>query len=222
MVEVPLRGAALDRLDLAALCTAQPKLTFLCSPSNPVGTVIDDGDLVDALERLPGLVVVDEAYVEFSGRPSVLRWRTRFDRLVVLRTFSKAWGLAGARAGLVVAVPPILEALRTVQPTYGFGGPAQRLVAERLERPGPMRHYVDLVQRERLRLTRALERLPGARVYPSEANFLLAVLPGADDVRQRLAAGGILGRVRVGEALGLRIAVGAPEDNDRLVAALTP
>jgi histidinol-phosphate aminotransferase len=219
-VDIPLLGEDYDRLDVAGLRACAPKLSFLCSPNNPVGTSPRAAHVLGALEALPGLVVIDEAYVEFADRPSVVRWIGEFPRLVVLRTFSKAWGIAGARAGAVIAERAILDTLRLLQLTYGFGAPAQRLVAERLADPRPMQRYVELVRRERDRVAARLrEATSVARVYPSEANFLFVAFRDNEATHHRLAEAGLLvGRARTPAGEALRIALGTPADNDRLLA----
>ena len=156
VVGVALGGAQFERLDVDGLVAAAPKLTFVCSPNNPVGTSPVAADLEAVLRSLPGFVVVDEAYVEFAGRPSAVSLTTRFPRLVVLRTFSKAWGLAGVRAGAAIGERSVLDTLRLVQSPYAFGRPAQQHVAERLAAPEVMRDYVELVRAERVRVADAL------------------------------------------------------------------
>jgi histidinol-phosphate aminotransferase len=135
VVPVALGGAQFERLDVDGLVAAAPKLTFVCSPNNPVGTSPVAADLEAVLRSLPGFVIVDEAYVEFAGRPSAVALTTRFPRLVVLRTFSKAWGLAGVRAGAAIGERGVLDTLRLVQPPYAFGRPAQQMSPSGSPRP---------------------------------------------------------------------------------------
>lgn len=221
VVDVPLRGTAYERLDVSATVRAGARLTFLCSPGNPVGSALDAGDVLAVADASAGLVVVDEAYVEFSDGQSLAGELDRAPNLVVLRSFSKAWGLAAVRAGALLADAAVVAAVRLVQLTYGFGAPARRLVTARLDDPSPMRRYVELVRRERGRVTAALRELPCVvRVYPSEANFVLVEVAGGAAVDRALDAANLVVGRPPGVGGALRIAIGLPEDNDRVLTAL--
>ncbi|WP_437669204.1 aminotransferase class I/II-fold pyridoxal phosphate-dependent enzyme [Sorangium sp. So ce131] len=219
---VPLRGPALNELDVAAIVRARPKLVFLCDPSNPVGSRLAPEQVRELAAAAPGLVVVDEAYVEFSERPSSLGALAVHSNLVLVRTLSKAFGLAGARCGVTLADRAIVRALERVQVPFGFSSPAQAAVAERLADMGPVYDSWRAVRRERERMRAALEASPAiARVFPSEANFLL-VLPH-DPARMRA----LLARenIRVAEAGhvvpgSFRISVARPEASQRLLDLL--
>jgi histidinol-phosphate aminotransferase len=220
---VPLKGEDLDRFDVHSVVAGHPKLTFLCSPSNPVGTTLDSNCVAELLACNPGLVVIDEAYVEFSTRPSALRWLFRAPNLVVLRTFSKAWGLAGIRLGAVIANPPILHTLRLVQLSYAFGLPAQRLAQERLQEQSFIERDVQRIRTERDRLARALRALEIVkRVYPSDTNFLLVAFEDVFAARQALVDAGIL-IADCGQQVPntLRISVGTAEDCLRVIDVLS-
>ncbi|AUX24087.1 aminotransferase class I/II [Sorangium cellulosum] len=220
---VPLRGPALNELDVAAMVRARPKLVFLCDPNNPVGSRLSPEQVLELAAAAPGLVILDEAYVEFSERPSYLGALAARPNLVLVRTLSKAFGLAGARCGITLAERSIVRALERVQVPFGFSSPAQAAVAARLADMGPVVDSWRAVRRERERMRAALEASPAiARVYPSEANFLL-VQP-RDPARMRA----LLARenLRVAEAGhvvpgSLRISVARPEANQRFLDLLS-
>lgn len=218
----PLQGNDLNRFDVGAVLTHGPKLTFLCSPSNPVGTTLDPTCIVDLLRSTKGLVVVDEAYLEFSTRPSVLRWLPSAKRLVVLRTFSKAWGLAGARIGAVIADPLILHTLRLVQLTYAFSALAQQQVLGALAKPARMTQNVKRIRAERDRLARELSSLPIVeRVYSSDANFLfVAFYDVVAAYNALLEAGVLVGDTRHQMRNTLRISIGISEHCKRVTDVL--
>lgn len=217
-----LQGRDLNSFDPRAISTHSPKLTFLCSPSNPVGTTLDSACITELLDNTSGLVVIDEAYSEFSALPSAMRWLTRAPHLVVLRTFSKAWGLAGARAGAVIADPLILHTLRLVQLIYSFGTPGQRHVQEALAEPARMQQNVQRIRAQRDRFAQELARLPIVkRVYPSDTNFLLVAFNDAAGAYEALLNAGILVADTCRQVPGtLRITTGTVEHCAQVVGVL--
>jgi histidinol-phosphate aminotransferase len=219
VIDIPLKGDGLDELDVPAICAVEPKLTFLCSPGNPVGSVLEPRHVEQVLTGVLGLVIIDEAYIDFSERSSFARWLGRFPHLVVLRTFSKAWGLAGVRVGAVIADPLVLQTLRTIQLTYGFGSPAQRLVARRLEEVRAVDEQVALIRVERERLRAGLVSLPFVtRAYPSEANFLFVKVVDADAIQAGLLKSKILvANMSFQVPNTVRISVGSPASNARFL-----
>jgi len=230
VVEVPLRSGdfSLDPGAVLDACGPATRIVFLCSPNNPTGNALDPGDVEKVVAGLQSraLVVVDEAYVEFSSRASLVGWLSRFDNLVILRTLSKAHGLAGARCGAVLAAPEVIELLRRLIPPYAISIQTVEAVLEATEpaRLEAMAQQVEALRRERERVARALAALPRvSRVWPSEANFLMVSSPDPGALLDAGIAAGLLVRdVRAypGLAQCLRITVGTPEQNDRLVAAL--
>lgn len=231
VVEVPLdrsRGFALDAPAVLAAAGAGAKLVFLCSPNNPTGNRLDADAIRAVIEGLAGraLVVVDEAYAEFAPGASLVPWLDRHPQLVILRTLSKAYGLAGARLGAVLAAPAVIELLRRMIPPYALTVPTIEAALAALSPAGlaRCRARVDLLIAERDRLATALGQLPLVeRVWPSDANFLLVECADAG----RLLAAGIRGGLLVRDLRGqpglercLRISVGTPAENDRLVASL--
>ncbi len=208
----------------AALADARARVTFLCNPNSPSGTLVPRGE-VEALARsVAGILVVDEAYVDFA-RETALPLLGRHDNLIILRTFSKSFSLAGLRVGLAFGHPELLAGLRTVKDSYNLGRPAQAAAEAALADLPAMDANVVRIRVTRARLVHELERL-GFRVPPSEANFVLARRPGIDlgALARTLAGRNILVRhfptPRVRDAL--RITVGTDAEIDALLAALRP
>jgi histidinol-phosphate aminotransferase len=228
--EVPLRrdaGYSLDVAGVLAACDANTRLVFLCTPNNPTGNALDERDIESLLNALAdrALVVVDEAYVEFAGSASLATWLPRFPHLVVLRTLSKAFGLAGARVGSLIANPEIVDLLSKVIPPYSIPqltieavlatlAPAQ-IVVQR-ERVAQVR-----AERERLRSALATKRC-FTKIWPSVANFLLVDCAAPDVVLSAARDAKLLIRdMRAATPGALRISVGSPEQNDRLIRSLS-
>ena len=230
--EVPLdaaRGFAMDSGALLAAARAHPvKLVFVCRPNNPTANGVPLAAIEELAAGLAGraLLVVDEAYLEFSGQPSAVPLIAKFPHVVVLKTLSKAWGLAGARCGFMLADEKVVELMQTVRAPYPISGAAAHAVAVVFNAAGEaaMRLSVAAILAERARLERELRRLKCVEtVYPSEANFLLARLKGKDALFAALKTKGILIRDRgtePGLAGCVRITVGLPEENDALLKIL--
>lgn len=204
------------------------KLVFLCSPSNPTGAAIALADVEALARKLAGraLVVVDEAYGEFSEVPSAVGLLGRLSNLAVLRTLSKAHALAAARIGTLIADPALVAVLRRCQAPYPVPTPCAELALAGLSDAAlaQTRQRVETVKSERGRLQSTLAALPGVvRVYPSQGNYLLARFADAEAAFRALLAAGVVVRDQRGAAqLGdaLRITIGSPEQNDRVIAAL--
>lgn len=203
---------------------AAAALTIVCSPNNPTGGVLGQDDLRALLAESDGLVAVDEAYHEFSGR-SVVPLLNEFDNLVVLRTFSKAMGLAGLRVGYLLAAPALVRELNKARLPYNLNFFSQLAALAALDEQALWRENVERLRRERERLALALAAVPGLRPYPSQANFILFELDVASPraVFEALYARGVLVRdVSCYPRLGrcLRVSVGSESDNDLFLAAL--
>lgn len=233
VIEVPLRDDADGFLaDLDAIATmaieSNAKLVFLCSPSNPAGSAIPVAEIERLAKRIEGkaLLVVDEAYGEFSVIPSAAALQARQPNIAVLRTLSKAHALAAARIGTVIADAALIEVLRRCQAPYPVPTPCAELALAGLspEALAETKKRVALIRSERDRLQAALAGLPEVRrVYPSQGNYLLARFRDAESAfRSLLAAGVVVRDQRAAPQLGdaLRITVGSPEQNDRVVSAL--
>lgn len=231
VVEVPLdraRGWALDAGRLIDAWHPGIKLVYLCSPNNPTANLLDEDAVGAVCAALDGraIVVIDEAYVEWCGRPSLVRWLSRYRTLAILRTLSKAHALAGARVGALLAAPELVSLARRVLPPYSLAQPTIESALGALTPAGQAlaneRIAALLAERERLR--RALAGSPLLRhVWPSDANFLLVDANDPDLVMQRTQAAGLVVRdLRAHPSLAssLRITVGTRAENDALLAAL--
>jgi histidinol-phosphate aminotransferase len=231
VIEVPLiqaDGFALDAEAVLAACTPATKLVFLCSPNNPTGNALDPVAVERVITGLAGraLVVLDEAYVEFSSAGSAVPLLDRQPNLAILRTLSKAHGLAGARCGAVLASTEVTALLRRMIPPYAVTAQTIEAVLAALD-PEPLaeaRRQVALLRAQRERLSVRLADVPlVGRVWPSETNFLLVQSLDAGRLLEAGIRGGLLVRdVRRQPGLGdcLRVTVGTPEQNDRLIASL--
>ena len=233
LIEVPLRdGETGFRPDFDAIAQAalsgNAKVVFLCSPCNPTGEACTLDDIAGLAARLRSraLLVVDEAYGEFSDTPSAVSLLAQYDNVAVLRTLSKAHALAAARIGVVIANTDLIAVLRSCQAPYPVPTPCSELALAGLS-PAALaatRERITLVKRERERMRRALAELPDVvRVYPSQGNYLLVRFRDAEAAFQMLLATGVVVRdQRAAPQLGdaLRISIGSPEENDRVLAAL--
>jgi histidinol-phosphate aminotransferase len=228
VIEIPLdreRGWALDPQRLLAAWQPHVKLVYLCSPNNPTANLLDVAALEHVCEALDGkaIVVIDEAYIEWSRTPSLTRWLERFPTLAILRTLSKAHALAGARLGALLAAPELIELARRVIPPYSLAQPTVEAALRALEpaelRAGQARLEHLLVEREYL--ARGLQASPRVdKVWPSNANFLLIECRDADGFMSAALAGGLIVRdLRAHPALprALRVSVGSRAQNDALL-----
>lgn len=228
--EVPLRadqGFALDVDAVLAACDANTRVVFLCSPNNPTGNAMAPAAMDKLLQALDGrsLVAVDEAYIEFSGDASLTTRLDRCPNLVVLRTLSKAFGLAGARVGSLIASPEIVQLLAKVIPPYSIPQLTIEAVLSTLA-PAQLaiqRERVAQVVAERERLRAGLTQARGVRrVWPSVANFLFVDFDAPERVLAAARDAKLLIRdMRTASPRSLRISVGTPEQNDRLIRSLS-
>ncbi len=214
----------LDIDRLKETVSERDKVIFLCSPNNPTGNQLSLDEIRGVLEIFPGLVVVDEAYIDFAKGESAVRLLEMTDRVVVIQTLSKAWGLAGARIGIAIAAPIFIATLARMKLPYNLSTLAQRAACERLSESERYAGEVSVLvgERERLR-TRLGELSVVETVYPSEGNFLLLRCSDSAAVFKKLRAAGIIVRDRSHEPgchRCLRITVGAPPENDELVRIL--
>jgi histidinol-phosphate aminotransferase len=214
-------------LDTKAIIDAideNTRLIFLCSPNNPTGNCLSSNEILQIANSFPGIVVVDEAYIHFSGSRSMASEIERFPNLVVLQTFSKAWGLAGLRVGLAFANSEIIDLLNKIKPPYNVSQIAQEKILQALENQPAMERTIAEIKNERGHLADELKQLTFVeKVYPSEANFLLVKIADADAVYRFLVERQIIVRNRsnVEQCEGcLRITVGTPIENDALINAL--
>lgn len=232
IAEVPLLaedGFSLDTASLKAACSARTRIVFLCSPNNPTGNALAVADVAavcDAVEDR-ALIVVDAAYAEFAANTAeLMALLDRYPQLVVLRTLSKALGLAGVRCGALISSAEIVDMTGRIMPPYAFSSPCEAVVLAALA-PGA-RAAADTrladIRQERERLSAQLAAHRGVRrVWPSEANFILVAAADPAALMTAARAGGVLIRDFSDSPWTpgcIRITVGSPEDNDQLLAAL--
>ena len=229
--DVECRKVALDErfdLDVAALWAAvdaHTKVIYLCSPNNPSGNSLNRVAIYQLLRGFEGLVVVDEAYIDFSAQPSFLAELSQYPNLIVLQTFSKAWGAAAIRLGMAFAAPAIIDVLNKIKYPYNINLLVQNKALELMENEAEMRQEVKAILAERVRMAKLLSEAPfGFEVFPSDANFLLVRVGDADRLYKALVDRGIIvrNRNRVLKCQGcLRITIGLPAENDLLLRALS-
>jgi histidinol-phosphate aminotransferase len=204
----------------SAIHEHQPDVVFLCSPNNPTGTALDLEVIETALAATRGMVVVDEAYAEFSDRPSAVSLLTGRERLIVVRTLSKALELAGARLGYAVAAPSVVDALQLVRLPYHLSAVTQAVGLAALEHGEELLRWVDALKVQRDRMSADLAAM-GYRVFPSDANFVF--FGGVDDqasLWRELVEADVLVR-DVGVPGHLRVTAGTQEETDAFLKAIT-
>jgi len=196
------------------------KLLFLCSPNNPTGNSFPLAQLEELLNRWGGMVVVDEAYIDFSSQPSLLTILDKHPNLIVLQTLSKAFGMAGLRLGLAFSSEQVMALFARVKYPYNINLSAMELAEKLLARD--VHSEVEVIIKERARVTHALSAMPCVtNVYPSDANFLLVKVSDADALYNRLIQDSVIvrNRSRVPGCSGcLRITIGTPTENDRMLS----
>jgi histidinol-phosphate aminotransferase len=231
VVSVPLRidaGFALDEDEVLRQCAPNVKLVFLCSPNNPTGNTIPADVILRIAARLEGraLLIVDEAYVEFSDAESLVRHVSRVPQLAIMRTLSKAHGLAGARCGTLIANPEIISLLRKVIHPYAITQMTVEAVLKLLEpeQIAVMKARLAQIRSERERMRAALGKLPSVKqLWPSDSNFILVEFDDPDRALQSSRAANLLireVRAQVGLPRTLRISIGTPDQNNRLLESL--
>jgi histidinol-phosphate aminotransferase len=200
------------------------KLIFLCSPNNPTGNSLNEKAVLKILENFDGIVIVDEAYADFSDKPSFVSETNNFPNLIVLQTFSKAWGLAGLRVGMAFADAEIITLLNKVKPPYNVSQIAQETLLAALEKKTEVEKVVAEIVRQREILAAELQKFSFVtRIYPSDANFLLIKTSDANRIYKHLVEQKIVVRNRTNVELCegcLRITVGTREENRTLLNAL--
>lgn len=211
-------------LEVLRSVKATTKLIFICSPNNPTGNLIEPESIETILDNFDGLVVIDEAYIDFADSPS---WTTRlgeYPNLVVLQTFSKAWGMAGLRLGMAFASEEIISLLDKIKPPYNINKATQELALKALEYTEDLAFMVEEIVQEREMLVQALPTLKAVeKVYPSDANFLLVRVKDANGLYNYLLEEGIVVRNRSslpGCEGCLRISIGTVEENQQLFQAI--
>jgi histidinol-phosphate aminotransferase len=214
----------LDLVHLETLVDANTKIIWICSPNNPTANSMNRQDIEVILNNFPGLVVIDEAYINFSRHRSFIQELADYPNLVVMQTMSKAWGLAGLRLGMAFASEAIIGVFNKVKPPYNINQASQELALKALESVDQVNEMIRLLVLMRERLAVDLAALPFVlTVYPSDANFLLVRTTDARAIYEYLLRDGIVVRDRSKVELCegcLRITVGTEKENDELLKAL--
>ena len=200
------------------------KLIFICSPNNPTGNSINRNDIEILLNNFDGLVVIDEAYINYAKQKTFITELTEYPNLVILQTLSKAWGLAGLRLGMAFAGQPIINYMNKVKYPYNINIATQKLAADALKNIETVNEWIKTTVQQREWLKDQLSELSFTKtVYPSEANFILVKINEARQIFEYLNTKGIIVRDRSKVILCddcLRITVGTPEENQQLLKAL--
>ncbi|MNK00743.1 Histidinol-phosphate aminotransferase [compost metagenome] len=214
----------LDLEKIAETIDANTKMIFICSPNNPTGNSLNRTDIETILANFKGLVVIDEAYINFAKQKTFIQELTEYANLVILQTFSKAWGLAALRLGMAFSSTHVIDILNKVKPPYNINQATQDLALVALENIQQVNDWIKLTVSERERLSTALAALDKVKkVFPSDANFILVEIDNAHDIYNQLVAQGIIVRDRSKVILCddcLRITVGTTEENNQLLTAL--
>ena len=214
----------LDLIHLESLVDEHTKLIWLCSPNNPTGNSLHRADIEMVLNNFNGIVVIDEAYINFARQKSFLQELSDYPNLVIMQTFSKAWGLAGLRLGMAFASIEIIQVLNKVKPPYNINQVTQELALKALEEVGQVNDMIKLLVDMRDALTHVFLSMPGVeKVYPSDANFILVKIKDARKIYEFLLTKGIVLRDRSNVKLCedcLRITVGTETENTILVDAM--
>jgi histidinol-phosphate aminotransferase len=224
--KVPLTPAyQLNVPEIADAIDNNTKLIFLCSPNNPTGNSLDRIDVEVLLNNYHGLVIIDEAYINFSRSRSFSRELEEYPNLVIMQTLSKAWGLAALRLGMTFASPEIINIMNRIKPPYNINQASQELAMKALDSVGAVNEMIREIVKERTTLEEELPKLAVVKkVHPSDGNFLLVQVTTALEIYKYLLAKGIVvrdrSRVELCEGC-LRITVGTPHENKALLGALS-
>lgn len=214
----------LDVPSILRTISSRTKLIFVCSPNNPTGNLIKRDDVIRLAREFDGIVVVDEAYIHFADEPSMIGEIERERNIVVLQTFSKAWGMAGLRVGLAFGSEPLIDLMNRVKPPYNVSSISQQAVHAALGDVTKVDRWITNILAERERLTQSVASFSFVKtIYRSDANFILVKVADATEIYRHLIDHRIVVRDRSRVELCencLRITVGTEPENDRLIKAL--
>lgn len=209
---------------LLAATDENTKAIWICSPNNPTGNNIDRGEIMKVVESFEGLVIVDEAYIDFSSEKTILRQLQQHPNLIVLHTMSKAWGSAAIRLGMAFASKEIIDIFNKVKYPYNVNLLTQKQALKRLADTSSVEQWISILLQERSRLMKAFAELPiCVKMYPTDANFFLAKVTDAKKIYDYLVEKGIIVRNRSRISLCencLRVTIGTREENSELIGAL--
>ena len=217
-------GFQLDLESMEEAINPFTKIIWLCSPNNPTGNSLNRDDIELILNNFDGIVVIDEAYINFSRHRSFIPELQDYPNLIILQTLSKAWGLAALRVGMAFASEEIINLMNKVKPPYNMSKATQELAAKALDNMEDVNDMIRIIVEERKRVAEILPTLSTVvEVYPSDGNFLLVKFKAADKLYEHLAKAGIVVRNRSKVPLCegcLRITVGAPAENDKMIRVI--
>ena len=223
--KIPLRSDY--QLNMEAISEAiddHTKIIFICSPNNPTGNSIDRQDIETIIANFNGLVVIDEAYINYSRQKTFIQELTEYSNLVILQTLSKAWGLAGLRVGMAFASEELIEVFNKVKPPYNINEASQELALEALQNVDQVNNWIKETVAERNKLIEELSQCALViKIYPSDANFVLVKTTNPKAIYSYLVSLGIIVRDRSKVELCdgcLRITIGTPQENIELLNAL--
>lgn len=215
---------SLDAQNVLDACDANTKVIFLCSPNNPTGNSLERSEIEKIVTGFEGIVVIDEAYIDFSNEPSWLASLNAYPNMIVLQTFSKAWGMAALRCGMAFASEDIIAFFNKVKYPYNLNLLTQEAVLKQVEAVEQKNKWVETLLAERSKMIANLQNLPLVKhIYPTDANFVLAKVDDANDAYKQLVDKGIIVRNRNSVTLCegcLRITIGTPQENQELLTAL--
>lgn len=214
----------IDEKALKNAINPNTKVIWFCSPNNPSGNTLDPDVIKSITSSFDGIVVIDEAYIDFSSSQSWIDYLDFHPNLIIMQTFSKAWGLAGLRLGMGFASPAIINVLNNIKPPYNINTLTQNKASEALDDLEGKNEQVDIILSERTLLIDELQKISAVKhIYPSDANFLLVKIDNASNIYDKLVEKSIIVRNRSTVALCescLRITVGRPEENKTLLTAI--
>ena len=198
------------------------RIIFICSPNNPTGNAARPEDIEYILSAFSGIVVIDEAYIDFSEKPSFLNHIEKFPGLVVMQTFSKAWGMAGVRVGMAFSGVKVISYLNKIKPPYNISAINQKAVLEKISDFSVFNSELKKIKQERERLIAELKKMRIVEhIYPTDANFVLVKVNDADKAYESLVTEKIIVRNRTRVVKNcLRITIGTKEENDILIKVL--
>ena len=200
------------------------KMIFLCSPNNPTGNTFSEESVQYLLDNFNGLVVIDEAYIDFTDKDSWIQKINTYSNLIITQTLSKAYGLAGIRLGICYASAAIIAVLNKIKPPYNVNELTQQRALDRLENPIQIKEEINSIIAQRELLLKVLDEVRFvSKIYPTEANFILIKVDNANQRYDELIAKGIVIRNRTTQPLcenTLRLTIGTAEENQKLIAAL--
>ena len=224
-IEIPLKSDfSIDKNEILKLSSKTTKILFLCSPNNPTGNSFDTNDLTDLIKGFNGIVVVDEAYIDFSSKQSLISLINDNNNLIITQTMSKAYGMAGIRLGMGFSNQKIINYLNKIKPPYNINVLTERKALEELNKIDEIKKNIDLVLNQRKLLVSCLEKLDFIeKIYKSDSNFLLVKVDNADLRYNQLLKNGIIVRNRSNQPLCqncLRITIGTENENKSLIKIL--